>query len=290
MNVVPLDHLKKNFAKSLQIFLSKRSDPDPVELFRRQIQPRSGQKALDPDLQHWLKPCQLIPYIFSKLKLDSFNTTNVGQRPILILTHPAANAKCESGRMLWSAQRDGEYKQRPYTFGDFVTSRTEGSMQDVSIARLQSTRVQTPLSPPLLNVMYCVRVSLWTSFADPDPGSGAFLTPGSGIRNRFFPSLGSRIPSPYFWELGYNYLGKKFYNSLKMGQKIFLQHFKNSMKYNFVKFMATKKGMTTNFFRPSLLLLFWIRNTAVDSQSIPCATLKRRGSWVISVSAGVKTK
>jgi hypothetical protein len=24
------------------------------------------------------------------------------------------------------------------------------------------------------------------SVADPDPGSGAFLTPGSGIRNRFF--------------------------------------------------------------------------------------------------------
>ncbi len=29
------------------------------------------------------------------------------------------------------------------------------------------------------------------SVADPDPGSGAFLTPGSGI-----PDLGSRIPDP----------------------------------------------------------------------------------------------
>jgi hypothetical protein len=28
------------------------------------------------------------------------------------------------------------------------------------------------------------------------PGSGAFLTPGSGIRNRFFPDPGSRIPDP----------------------------------------------------------------------------------------------
>ncbi len=41
------------------------------------------------------------------------------------------------------------------------------------------------------------------SVADPDPGSGAFLTPGYGIRNRFFPdpaspNLGSRIPNPYF--------------------------------------------------------------------------------------------
>jgi hypothetical protein len=32
-----------------------------------------------------------------------------------------------------------------------------------------------------------------TGVADPDPGSGAFLTPGSGIRNRF---LGSRISDP----------------------------------------------------------------------------------------------
>jgi hypothetical protein len=29
-----------------------------------------------------------------------------------------------------------------------------------------------------------------TSIADPDPGSGAFLTPGSVIRNRFFPDPG----------------------------------------------------------------------------------------------------
>ena len=34
------------------------------------------------------------------------------------------------------------------------------------------------------------------SVADPDPGSGAFLTPGSGIGNRFFPDPGSRIPDP----------------------------------------------------------------------------------------------
>jgi hypothetical protein len=55
-----------------------------------------------------------------------------------------------------------------------------------------------------------------------DPGSGAFLTPGSGIRNRFFP-----VKSP-----------------------IFFQHFKNKIIYNFVKFVATKKGMTTNLFSP----------------------------------------
>ncbi len=31
-----------------------------------------------------------------------------------------------------------------------------------------------------------------SNVADPDPGSGAFLTPGSGTRNRFFPDPGSQ--------------------------------------------------------------------------------------------------
>jgi hypothetical protein len=43
---------------------------------------------------------------------------------------------------------------------------------------------------------------LQTSVVDPDPGSGAFLTPGSGI------------PNPYFSELSGNFLDKKHYNSL----------------------------------------------------------------------------
>ncbi len=33
------------------------------------------------------------------------------------------------------------------TFGDFVTIRTEASMQDITVARPQSTRVQTSLTP-----------------------------------------------------------------------------------------------------------------------------------------------
>jgi hypothetical protein len=32
-----------------------------------------------------------------------------------------------------------------------------------------------------------------TGVADPDPGSGTFLTPKSGIQNRFFPDPGSQI-------------------------------------------------------------------------------------------------
>jgi hypothetical protein len=43
---------------------------------------------------------------------------------------------------------------------------------------------------------HCSPVMSTSSVADPDPGSGAFLTPGSGIRNRIFPVPGSRIPDP----------------------------------------------------------------------------------------------
>ncbi len=45
------------------------------------------------------------------------------------------------------------------------------------------------------------------SVADQEPGSGAFLTPGSGIGFFRIPDLGSRIPNPYFWELSDNFLG-----------------------------------------------------------------------------------
>jgi hypothetical protein len=72
------------------------------------------------------------------------------------------------------------------------------------------------------------------SVADPDPRSGAFLTPGSGIFS------GSRIPNPYFRELGDNFLDSSII--------IFLQHFKNKIIFYFVKFVATIKGMTTNFY------------------------------------------
>ncbi len=54
-----------------------------------------------------------------------------------------------------------------------------------------------------------------------DQGSVAFLTPGSGILNRFFPDLLSRIPNPYFGELSDYILGEKFYNSLKIGLNFF---------------------------------------------------------------------
>ncbi len=78
------------------------------------------------------------------------------------------------------------------------------------------------------------------------------------------PDLGSaigffRIPDPksiFFWELSDNFLGKKFYNSLKIGPNFFLQHFKTKIIINFVKFVLHKKLWQQIFFHPSLLLLF----------------------------------
>ncbi len=85
-------------------------------------------------------------------------------------------------------------------------------------------------------------------------GSGirAFLTPGSGIRDPGSGIFLVRIPDPklIFWELIDNILGKIFYNSLKFCPNFFLQHFKNKIILHFVKFVATKKCLTTTFFSP----------------------------------------
>jgi hypothetical protein len=60
-------------------------------------------------------------------------------------------------------------------------------------------------------------------------GSGirCLLDAWSGIRKPVgfyrIPDLGSRIPNPYFWELSDNFLGKKFYNTLKIVTIFFLQ-------------------------------------------------------------------
>jgi hypothetical protein len=49
--------------------------------------------------------------------------------------------------------REMENIRRGPTFGDFATIVTEGSMQDNMVAKLQSTRVQSPLSPLKCNVL-----------------------------------------------------------------------------------------------------------------------------------------
>jgi hypothetical protein len=48
---------------------------------------------------------------------------------------------------------------------------------------------------------------LYSSVADPDPGSGAFFTPGSGIRDE--------QPGSYFLQLRNHFLGVKIYKILK---------------------------------------------------------------------------
>jgi len=73
--------------------------------------------------------------------------------------------------------------------------------------------------------------------------SGAFLTPGSG--KGFFS--GSRNPNPYFWDLGDNFWGKKYYKSWWICSSYFLYLFENNVILSLVKFEATKKGKTTNF-------------------------------------------
>jgi hypothetical protein len=57
--------------------------------------------------------------------------------------------------------REIENISRGSTFGDFVTIHREGSMQDVTVARLQSIQ-EYRLPSSLSFVTYCVRVSLWT--------------------------------------------------------------------------------------------------------------------------------
>ncbi len=86
------------------------------------------------------------------------------------------------------------------------------------------------------------------------------LDRGSGLGFFRIPDLGSRIPSPYFWELGDNFLGKKFYNSLKIGPNFFLQHFKNKI-VQFCEMDDSKKRYDNSFFFTNVFhCCFWIRD------------------------------
>jgi hypothetical protein len=76
-------------------------------------------------------------------------------------------------------------------------------------------------------------------------------------------------------------LGKKFYNSLKTGPNFFLQHLKNKVIFIFVKFLATKKGLTTNFFSPLSLLLFLDPGSGTGKNQDPGSGIN--GSATLSV-------
>ncbi len=93
-------------------------------------------------------------------------------------------------------------------------------------------------------------------------GTDSVVDAESGIRNRFFPDLGSRIPTPYFWEFSDNFLGKKFYNSLKIGPNFFLQHFKTKKKFQFCEICGYIKRYDNKFFfTPLFCCCFWIRDS-----------------------------
>ncbi len=104
----------------------------------------------------------------------------------------------------------------------------------------------------------CVRGAI---VMDPDPGSGAFLTPGSGIRNRFFPDPGSRIPDPgsqthTFESLVTIFWAKSSIILWKFDQIFFF----STSKLKYVQFCEIsgyiKRYDIKFFFHPSLLLLF----------------------------------
>jgi hypothetical protein len=66
--------------------------------------------------------------------------------------------------------------------------------------------------------IFIVILLVKTSIADPDLGSGAFFTPGSGIRDGYESGSGSEIrdeqPGSYFRELRNNFWGQNYLNSL----------------------------------------------------------------------------
>jgi hypothetical protein len=84
------------------------------------------------------------------------------------------------------------------------------------------------------------------SVADPGPGSGASLTPDPG----------SRIPNLYFFESLTTIFWLKSYIILCKLAHIFYFASSKIKQYNFVIFVATKKGRTTNFFSPLSFVAF----------------------------------
>jgi len=104
-----------------------------------------------------------------------------------------------------------------------------------------------------------------SSVADPDPGSGAFLTPGSGIRNRFFPDPGSQIPDPESYTHIFESLATIFWLKISIIlQKLAPNIFPAFQKYNNVQFCEIcgyiKRYDIKFFFTPLFCCCFWIRD------------------------------
>jgi hypothetical protein len=96
-----------------------------------------------------------------------------------------------------------------------------------------------------------------TSVADPDPGSGAFLTPGSG--RGFFRISDPGSQTHIFEGLVTSFWVKTSIILGKLGQIFVLQHIKNKIIFSFVKFVATKNGLRKKIlFTPVFYCCFWI--------------------------------
>jgi hypothetical protein len=68
---------------------------------------------------------------------------------------------------------------------------------------------------------------------------------------------------------------------LKTGPNFFLQHLKNKIIFYFVKFVATKKGLTTIIFHPFLLLLFLDPGSGMGKKSGSGIRNKHPGSATV---------
>ncbi len=110
--------------------------------------------------------------------------------------------------------------------------------------------------------------------------------PGTGI-SLWIPDLGSQIPNQYFWELSDNSLGKIFYNSLKISPNFFLQHLKNTIIFNFGKFMASKRVITTNFFTPFFCCCLWIWDPRSEIR-YPGSGIRYPGSGIRYLGSGIR--
>ncbi len=78
-----------------------------------------------------------------------------------------------------------------------------------------------------------------------DPGSGAFLTPGSRIRNRFFPDLGSQT---HIVESLATIFGQEVLEFFENWPKFFSFAFQKLNNLQFWEIYGCIKGLTTNFF------------------------------------------
>jgi hypothetical protein len=129
---------------------------------------------------------------------------------------------------------------------------------------IRSAPPRPPPNPQYVWIVAVLRIRIR------NPGSGALLTLGSGIRNRFFEGLVT-----IFWVKTSIILGK-------LSQNFFLQHIKNKIVLSFVKFVATKNGLTQKIFHRCLLLLFLDPGSGMGKNQDPGIRDKHPGSGLSS--------